>query len=168
MRYQVVVLKPAQLPFDLPQWGGKRSGSGRKPAGSKPQMKHERRPRVTGNEPMHVTMRIVRGLPSMRKKKTYRVVKSAIEIASKRQNFRVVQYSVQKDHLHLMIEADGNKLLARGIQSLTVRLARNLNKLFCRKGDVFTDRYHLRIIKTPREAHLALRYILNNVFRHAK
>jgi REP element-mobilizing transposase RayT len=131
-------------------------------------MKHERRPRVTGNEPMHVTMRILRGLPSMRKKKTYRVVKSAIELASKRPDFSVVQYSVQKDHLHLMIEADGNKALSRGIQSLTVRLARNLNKQLRRKGDVFTDRYHLRIIRTPREAHLALRYILNNARRHAK
>jgi REP element-mobilizing transposase RayT len=131
-------------------------------------MSHDRRKRVNGNEPMHVTMRIVRGLPSLRRKKTYRVVKTAIELASQRGDFAVVQYSVQKDHLHLMIEARGNASLARGIQSLTVRLARNLNKLLSRRGTVFSDRYHLRILRTPRETHLALRYILNNARRHAK
>jgi REP-associated tyrosine transposase len=156
-----------QEDLPLPVWGGRREGAGRKPKGSKANPRHERRQGVSGNEPMHVTMRLKRGLPSLRKKRTYRVVKTAIELASKRGDFAVVQYSVQKDHLHLMIEADGNASLAKGIQSLTVRLARNLNGLLRRRGPVFSDRYHLRILKTPREAHLALSYILNNARRHA-
>ena len=155
------------MELPLRTWGGRRAGAGRKSSNGRPGIKHEQRKRVNGNEPMHVTMRIVRGLPSMRKKQTYAIVKMAIEIASKREDFAVVQYSVQRDHLHLMIEADGNASLARGIQSLTVRLARNLNKLLRRKGPVFSDRYHLRILKTPRETYLALGYILNNARRHA-
>ena len=80
----------------------------------------------------------------------------AIEIASKRVGFAVVHYSVQSDHLHLLIEADGNRSLARGIQALCVRLARNLNKLLGRRGTVFGDRYHLHVLSTPREAHHAV------------
>jgi REP element-mobilizing transposase RayT len=112
-------------------------------------------------------MRLVRGLKSLRKKDTYRVVKSAIELASKRVGFAVVHYSVQSNHLHLLIEADGNRSLSRGIQSLTVRLARNLNKVLGRSGTVFADRYHLHLLATPREVHHALAYVLNNSRRHA-
>jgi REP element-mobilizing transposase RayT len=122
---------------------------------------------VTRHVPVHVTMRIVRGLRSLRKKDTYAVVKSAIEIASKRNGFAVVHYSVQSDHLHLLIEADGNRTLARGIQALTVRLARNLNNLLGRTGTVFGDRYHLHVLATPRQVHHALAYVLGNARRHA-
>jgi REP element-mobilizing transposase RayT len=122
---------------------------------------------VTEHVPVHVTMRLVRGLRSLRKKDTYRVVKAAIEIASQRTGFAVVHYSVQNDHLHLLIEADGNRSLARGIQSLTVRLARNLNKMLGRSGTVFGDRYHLHVLETPRQVHHALAYVLGNARRHA-
>jgi REP element-mobilizing transposase RayT len=150
------------LPFT---WGGERKGAGR--PRTKGGMSHEARKRVTQHSPVHVTMRVVRGLRSLRKKDAYRVVKAAIENASKRDGFAVVHYSVQSDHLHLLIEADGNASLARGIQSLCVRLARNLNKLLGRRGTVFGDRYHLHVLSSPREVHHALSYVLGNSRRHA-
>jgi len=157
-----------QIPLDLPEWGGRRDGAGRPRApGRRQTVAHEKRRRLSGREPMHVTMRLVYGLRSLRKKDTYRVVKSAIEIASKRRGFAVVHYSVQRDHLHLLIEARGNGSLARGMQSLSVRIARNLNKLLRRSGPVFADRYHLRILKSPRETRSVLLYVLNNARRHA-
>src|SRR5262245_24540607 len=93
-----------QIPLGLPEWGGRRPGAGRPRApGKRSGVRHEAREVLTGREPMHVTMRLVYGLRSLRKKDTYRVVKSAIEIASKRAGFAVVHYSVQSDHLHLLI-----------------------------------------------------------------
>src|SRR5574339_82447 len=160
---------PKQLEFALRTWGGRREGAGRpRTPGVRPGVAHEPRKRVTRHEPVHVTMRLVNGLRSLRKKDTYSVVKTAIELASKRPGFAVVHYSVQRDHLHLLIEADGNSTLTRGIQSLTVRMARNLNKLLGRRGAVFADRYHLHVLKSPRETHRALGYVLNNSRHHAK
>jgi REP element-mobilizing transposase RayT len=149
----------------LPEWGGKRKRAGRKRGRN---TSHVGRERVSRHAPMHVTMRLARGLPSLRKKDRFIVVKAAMELASKRPGFAVIHYSVQHNHLHLMIEAADNKTLARGMQSLSVRIARNLNKLLRRKGTVFSDRYHLRVLKTPTETRLCLLYILNNSKKHAK
>jgi REP element-mobilizing transposase RayT len=150
-------------------WGGRRKGAGRRRApGVRPGVEHETREPVTRHEPVHVTMRLVRGLRSLRSRDTYAIVKQAIEVAIKRDGFAVVHYSVQRDHLHLLIEAHGKRELARGMQSLAVRMARNLNKQLRRRGAVFADRYHVHILRSPREIHRALGYVLNNARRHAK
>ena len=47
-----------------------------------------------------------------------------------------------------------------------MRMARGLNRLWGRKGKVFADRYHDRVLRTPREVRNVLRYVLNNVRKH--
>lgn len=79
---------------------------------------------------------------------------------------RVVHYSVLRNHIHLLVEAVDREALSRGIQGLATRLARALNRLTERSGPAFADRYHARILKTPREVRLALAYVLNNARRH--
>jgi hypothetical protein len=83
-----------------------------------------------------------------------------------RLGFRLVHYSVQRNHLHLIVEAPSARVLARAMQGLAVRLARRLNAVFRRKGSVFADRYHAHVAATPREVRNALRYVLNNARRH--
>jgi len=80
---------------------------------------------------------------------------------------RVVHYSVQHNHLHLIAEADDARALTRGLQGLTIRLAKRLNKHLGRKGKVFADRYHARALKTPTEVRNTLRYVLQNARKHA-
>ena len=46
------------------------------------------------------------------------------------------------------------------------RVAKRLNKLWRRRGQVFPDRYHSRILKTPRECRIALIYVLQNARKH--
>jgi hypothetical protein len=70
------------------------------------------------------------------------------------------------NHLHLIVEAKNRRALSRGMQGLLVRIARALNKLWDRRGSVFADRYHDRILKTPREVRVALAYVLRNAARH--
>jgi hypothetical protein len=80
--------------------------------------------------------------------------------------FRLVHFSVQSNHLHLIAEARDRHALALGMQGLGVRIAKALNKLWSRRGSVFSDRYHARILRTPREVRNALCYVLNNARRH--
>ena len=81
--------------------------------------------------------------------------------------FRLCHYAILNDHVHLVAEAPGRDALRRGLQGLAIRLAKALNKLWGRRGRVFADRYHDRILKTPREVRNALVYVLGNARHHA-
>ncbi len=81
--------------------------------------------------------------------------------------FRLCHYAILNDHLHFLVEGRDREALARGIQGLLVRIARALNKLWGRQGKVFADRYHDRILKSPREVRNAIRYVLGNGSKHA-
>jgi REP element-mobilizing transposase RayT len=83
-----------------------------------------------------------------------------------RGDFRVVEYSIQSNHVHFVIEADAAEALAGGMKALGVRFARIVNSAFGRRGAVLRDRYHLRILRTPREVRNALAYVLQNVRKH--
>jgi hypothetical protein len=80
---------------------------------------------------------------------------------------RLVHFSVQGNHIHLLIEAADNDALARGVQGLAIRIARALNRLMGRRGSVFEDHYHSRVLRTPTEAARALAYVLGNFEHHA-
>jgi len=64
------------------------------------------------------------------------------------------------------VESRNRSALSRGLQGLFIRVAKALNRLWGRKGRVFADRYHDRILRTPREVRRALAYVLNNGLRH--
>ena len=68
--------------------------------------------------------------------------------------------------MHMIVEAKNREQLSRGMQGLMVRMARALNRTWRRCGSVFTDRYHDRILRTPREVRNALVYVLRNAARH--
>ncbi|MGH0032416.1 MAG: transposase [Myxococcota bacterium] len=83
-----------------------------------------------------------------------------------RGDFRVVHYSIQRDHLHLVVEAAGKDALGRGMKAVGSRLARAANRVFARRGPVLQGRYHVRALRTPREVRNALAYVLLNVRKH--
>src|SRR5207253_1330187 len=78
----------------------------------------------------------------------------------------LVHFSVQGNHLHLVVEADDEKALARGMQGLGVRIAKALNRLMGRKGAVFADHYHARTLRSPTQVANALAYVLMNFLHH--
>jgi len=159
--------KPArQIRFEFNTWGGKRKGAGRKRSGPKPRVPHLQRPALAARYPVHLTQDVVEGLPSLREPRCIKVIWRAIADSAHRQDFRVTQFSVQDNHLHLMAEAHNKKALSRGMQGLKVRIAKRLNKRLGRTGPVFADRYHSRILRSPREVYFALRYVLCNSAKH--
>ncbi len=162
------MIKQKQLGLVFRGWGGKRKGAGRKPKGLVAGVAHVLRERISGREPLQVTLRLVDGLPSLRNVTLFSVLKEVFAVACERFGFRLVHFSVQGNHLHLIAEASGRRALSRGMKGLQVRLARALNRVWERRGRVFADRYHARVLKTPREVRNALVYVLQNAAKHAK
>jgi putative transposase len=154
-----------QLAFRLPTWGGKRDGAGRKPKGTKSFVSHLSRERFPSRHPVHVTLRAVSGVGYLRGWRLFHAIQDAIGEAQERFGMRVVHYSVQGNHLHLLVEADGAESLSRGMQGLTIRIARAVNRVGSRRGKVFADRYHAHVMSSRREVGNAVRYVLEN-FRH--
>jgi hypothetical protein len=86
--------------------------------------------------------------------------------ACERRRFRLVHYSVQGDHVHLVVEASSVRDLACGMKSIAARFARAVNRVWGRTGAVLADRCHVHILKTPREVRNAIAYVLLNARRH--
>jgi hypothetical protein len=74
---------------------------------------------------------------------------------------------VQRDHVHLIVEADDRDALRRGVQGLAIRAARGVNRALGHRGRVWSDRYHARALETPREVRNAIAYVLLNRQKHA-
>jgi len=117
--------------------------------------------------PVHVTLRALDEIPSLRADAVYPDVRRALSRASK-PFFRVLQFSVQMDHIHLIVEAEGTLALTRGTQGLAIRCARAINRACHRRGRVWRHRYHAHYLRTPREVRAAYVYVLLNHRKHLR
>jgi REP element-mobilizing transposase RayT len=157
-----------QLSLGFPcRHGGKRKNAGRKPTGERAGVAHLTRARLVGKGPIFVTTRLRRAVGNLRSSRRHRVVRAALRRAAERFGMRVVHYSLQRDHLHLLVEAVDRRALSRGMQGLNIRIARGLNRVANRRGKAFDDRYHARQLSSPLEVRRALVYVLNNGRKHA-
>ena len=141
-------------------WGGKRKGAGRK-AGPRPIVLHRARVAHPERYPVHATLRAVAGLGSLRDCPVFLALEAALAAASSAA-FRIVHYSVQHDHLHLILEATDRAALLSGLRGLAIRTARAINRAAQRRGRVWSERYHIRELRTPREVRAAIVYVLQN------
>jgi REP element-mobilizing transposase RayT len=159
--------------------GGKRRGAGRKPTTVRggvvrAGVPHRRRPAHRAALPLHITLRLgddaVASLRTLRRRDCYRVLRAAFVHGCCRNQgrFRICQYSVQRTHIHMIVEARDRQAISRGVQAFCIRAARGLNRLVARKGAVFGDRYHEQPLTSPRQVRNALVYVLNNARRHGE
>ncbi len=156
-----------QLELRHSGWGGKRAGAGRKfEAGSG--VPHLCRTGLASRYPCHVTLKVRDDVPSLRTVKLVRELERSWAKACDRGTFRLAHYSIQANHVHLIVEAKDADALGRGMKSLGARLARAVNRVFARRGPVLKDRYHHVVLKTPTQVRNALRYVLLNARRHMK
>ena len=115
--------------------------------------------------PAHVTLRARHVLPSLREDRLFAALHRGLALGS-RGGLRILEFSVQRDHLHLIVEAEDGGALSRGVQGLAIRLAKAVNRALGRRGHVWEDRYHVRALSTPREVRNALVYVLQNWRKH--
>jgi REP element-mobilizing transposase RayT len=146
--------------------GGRRPGAGRKPKGARAGVSHHGRPKVSRSAPVHATLKVLPHVWNLRSRRSLRVIEAALDGAKSWKTFRVVHFSAQGDHLHLVVEADGQEALSSGMQGLTIRLAKGLNRMMGRRGRVFADRYHAHVLETPSEVRSCLAYVLLNHRSH--
>ena len=145
-------------------WGGKRKGAGRKRHTEL--QSRVRRPEHPARHPLHVTLRLRRDVPSLRERRRFKPIKRAFRHGCDRFGMRVCEFSVQYGHFHLVVEAADKRALARGMQGLEVRLAREINRMFGRRGPVFEDRYHARALRTPTVVKNTVHYVRYNMQKH--
>lgn len=127
---------------------------------------HRRRRKFRGGT-LHVTVRVRAEVWRLRTHRCFRSLQRAFARGCQRFGFRLIHFSVQGNHAHLIVEAPDQVALGRAIKGLCVRMARALNKVMRRRGPVFADRYHARLLRSPREARFAIRYVLENRAIHA-
>src|SRR5215471_12580361 len=153
--------------------GGKRRGAGRKPKGARAGERHEARPEFKPYHPLHVVMRVAPEVGSLRRRAMYKAIREATITVALRERFRIVHVSLQRTHVHLIVEADHKRALARGMQGFAISAARNINTALGsgarrRRGKVFADRYHVEVITTPTRARHAISYCLSNWRKHGE
>ncbi|MGH9884135.1 MAG: transposase [bacterium] len=173
--------QPEQLPLFAPpadkrhrrkrRPGSKRPGP--KPKGPRAGSPHKVRPELKARHPVHIVLRVVPAVGNLRRRSTYKAVREATLTTARREDFRIVHLSIQRNHLHLLVEADHKGALASGMQGFQISAAKHLNAAISknrsgsrRRGPVFPDRYHAEIITTPTQARHALNYVINNWRKH--
>lgn len=158
---------PVQQTLPLPQRGGRRVGAGRPATRERPALPHASREEVRAGQPVHVTLRFTDAVWNLRSERSFAVIHGALSAARARQDARITHFSVQGNHIHLVVEATGTVALSNAIRSLSIRLAKRLNRMMGRRGPVFENRFHAHVLRTPAEVRNALRYVVGNFASHA-
>jgi putative transposase len=130
---------------------------------------------LVARHPVHVVLRVVAAIGNLRRRAAYRAIREATLIAAMREEVRIVHVSIQRTHVHLLVEAADKRALANGMQSFQISAAKHLNAAVGklrggprRRGTVFPDRYHAEVIRSPRQARHALAYVMNNWRKHGE
>ena len=145
--------------------GGRRPGAGRKP-GRFRKPAHRARPTLSSKHPVHVTYRLERYVRALRDRDLYHVFRRVLACYLAWPGFWIVHISIQTNHLHLIVEAADRDALTAGLKSFAIRCAKALHKRCGTSGKIFAFRYHDTQITSPRQAHNAVTYVLNNWRRH--
>lgn len=162
---------PARPGKNGKRWGGRRKGAGRKPSnGMKATAPHATRPSQTDKVPLHVSLRVLAGIPRLRQRRGYQIVRRAIAAANRFDGARICEVSIQHNHVHLIVEAKNRASLTRTMKSFAISLAKNVRLRLApgRDGAVVADRYHCVKLRTPAQVRAALAYVLCNWRRHGE
>lgn len=164
--------KHVQQALEFRTHGGKRAGAGRPPKGERSSAPHKKRPPIDPRHPLHITTRVIPGLGNLRKRDTFQAIRAATITVFEFPGFHLVEASIQRNHLHLLVEAQSKEALSEGLQVFLSVAARRINQALSRRtgerhrGTVFADRYDARPLTSPRAVRNVLSYVLNNFRRH--
>ena len=138
-------------------WGGARHGAGRPARGPRSSEPHKPRPALSARHPVQITARVVPAAGRLRRRAAYHAIRRAVRTSLGRHDFRIVELDVRATRLELIVEADDQPALARGMQGFQIAAARYLNRAARRRGTVFPDRYRARALTTRRAVRRAVR-----------
>ncbi len=156
-----------QQAFRFRTHGGARPGAGRPAAGPR-SIHHDKRIRVVASQPIHVTCRVVANVGNLRRDHVLAALRVATVVVGRYESLRIVHASIQRTHLHLLVEAASGTALTRGISSFMISAARRINRAIRASGGRVFERYRARTLTTPREVRNCLAYVLNNWRHHGE
>ena len=154
---------------------GKRRG-GRPLKGPRRAAPHRKRVQFKSYQPLHAVMRVLPEIGTLRQRLMYIAIRNASIVAARRSDARIVHISVQRTHIHLIVEAKDARALAKLMQGFQISAAKLINRAHSklrdieqrRRGRVFADRYHYEVITSPRQMRNTLGYVLNNWRKHGE
>lgn len=151
--------KHTQLNFLNPKRAGR-------PAIHDPGIRHVRRLKLKRPSSLHLTIK-VRENKDIQSKRILKALHHAIKRA-RLKGLKVVHYTLEYNHVHLLVESVDNKILHKGMQAFGITITKAINKIKRTKGAVYKNRYHLRLINSPRQLKNVLHYIFTNGVKHKR
>jgi REP element-mobilizing transposase RayT len=139
-------------------------GAGR-PRIHDPGIAHRKRPILSKASSLHLTIKLKRIKAEMKNKAVLTLLKRAI-LNARKKGLRIIHFTLEYDHVHLLVEAANNHVLGRGMQSFGVTLSKAINRLRNINGEVYKHRYHFRKINSSRELRIVMNYIFSNGVKH--
>jgi REP element-mobilizing transposase RayT len=139
-------------------------GAGRKAIHDKG-IRHTKREMIKKDTVLHLTLKIEKNKANLKNKSILKALQHSIKKA-RSLGLKVIHYTLEYDHVHLLIEASDKISLGKGMQSLGISFSKGINKIKKQTGKVFKTRYHFRKLNSPREIKNALNYILGNGIKH--
>lgn len=128
-------------------------------------IRHIARDEIRRLTPLHLTVKIEKQKAGLRNKSILKTLHTSIKKA-RQKGLKIIHYTLEYDHIHLLVESDNNETLGRGMQSFGISFSKGINKIKATKGKVFKTRYHFRKLKTPKEVKNAINYIFGNSIKH--
>lgn len=139
-------------------------GAGRKALHDKG-IRHTERETIKKLSSLHLTIKIERNKAGLKNKTVLALLHKAI-MKARKIGLGIIHYTLEYDHVHLLVEASDNEILGKGMQSFGICFSKGINKYKTQKGQVYKTRYHLRVLKTFREIKNVLNYIFGNAVKH--
>lgn len=139
-------------------------GAGR-PAKHDKGIRHTERELLKKLSSLHLTIKIERNKAGLKNKTVLAVLHKAIKNARKI-GLGIIHYTLEYDHIHLLVEARDNETLGKGMQSFGICFSKGINKYKAVQGQVYKTRYHLRVLKTLKEIKNVLNYVFGNAVKH--
>ncbi|MBC7430062.1 MAG: transposase [Bacteriovorax sp.] len=130
-------------------------------------IRHIRRDRITKPTSMHLTIKVREYKADIKSKRILRALHHAI-IRARLKKLKVIHYTLEYNHVHLLVEASDHKVMHRGMQALGISLSKSINKIKCLKGTVYKHRYHLKRLTSTQQLKNVLHYIFNNGIHHKR
>lgn len=149
--------KQLGLNLSLGTHGGRRNNSGRIRIHSSG-VSHRKREKVKASTPLHINFKYQ---AYIRTNMMLNVLEKAVQNAASF-GLNITHFTLQSNHVHFIAEAKNNSQLTSGMRSVVSTLNKALNK-----GSIQLERYHLHVLKTPREVRNALDYVLHNDVKHS-
>ena len=141
-------------------------GAGR-PAKVDRGIRHISREKINRPSALHLTIKVRENKADIKNKRILKALHYAIRRA-RLQGLRVVHYTLEYNHVHLLVEANDNKSVQKGMQALGISFSKAINKIKQVKGSVYKHRHHFRKLNSRREYKNVIQYIFRNGIKHKR